>query len=174
MRTIFLLVVIFSTFSLNAQNLQIKGIILDHQGTPVTGANVFLQHTYDGTTSAADGSFSFETEEKGNQVLIVSFIGYEEKHTSVPLPLESSLTVVLKERFDKLDAVTITAGAFEASDEKKGVILRPLDIATTAGATADIVGALNMLPGTQKVGETGRLFVRGGEGHETKTFIDGL
>src|SRR5690606_20268852 len=28
--------------------------------------------------------------------------------------------------------------------------------------------------GTTKVGETGRLFVRGGEGHETQTFIDGV
>jgi hypothetical protein len=42
------------------------------------------------------------------------------------------------------------------------------------GATADIAGALNTLPGTQKVGESGRLFVRGGDGNETRTFIDGL
>ena len=49
-----------------------------------------------------------------------------------------------------------------------------MDIVTTAGATADIAGALNTLPGTQKVGEEGRLFVRGGAGHETKTYIDGL
>ena len=53
-------------------------------------------------------------------------------------------------------------------------IFRAIDIATTAGATADIAGALNTLPGTQKVGESGRLFVRGGDGNEAKTFIDGL
>src|SRR6185436_1392463 len=35
-------------------------------------------------------------------------------------------------------------------------------------------GALNTLPGTQKVGESGRLFVRGGDGNETRTFIDGM
>src|SRR5690606_11762862 len=51
---------------------------------------------------------------------------------------------------------------------------KALDIATTAGATADIAGALNTLPGTQKAGESGRLFVRGGDGSEARTFIDGM
>lgn len=36
------------------------------------------------------------------------------------------------------------------------------------------MGAINTLPGTATVGESGRLFVRGGEGYETKVFIDGL
>jgi hypothetical protein len=33
--------------------------------------------------------------------------------------------------------------------------------------------ALQTLPGTQTVGEDGRLFVRGGEANETQTFVDG-
>ena len=44
----------------------------------------------------------------------------------------------------------------------------------TAGATADIPGALNTLPGTTTNGETGRLFVRGGTANETQAFIDGV
>ncbi|MEM7109308.1 MAG: TonB-dependent receptor plug domain-containing protein, partial [Bacteroidota bacterium] len=67
-----------------------------------------------------------------------------------------------------------SAGSFTAGEETTREVLKPLDIATTAGATADIAGALNTLPGTQRVGETGRLFVRGGEGVETRTFIDGM
>ena len=54
---------------------------------------------------------------------------------------------------------SLSAGAFEASDERKAVVLRPLDIVTTAGATADIAGALNTLPGTQAVGEEGKLLL---------------
>ena len=45
---------------------------------------------------------------------------------------------------------------------------------TTAGATADLAATLNTLPGTQTVGEQGRVFVRGGDGRETRTFIDGI
>ncbi|RYY69424.1 MAG: TonB-dependent receptor, partial [Chitinophagaceae bacterium] len=40
-------------------------------------------------------------------------------------------------------------------------------------AQGDITGALKSLPGTQQVGETGGLFVRGGTANEAKIYIDG-
>jgi membrane-bound inhibitor of C-type lysozyme len=49
-----------------------------------------------------------------------------------------------------------------------------LDIVTTAGSAGNIIAALQTLPGTQNVGEDGRLFVRGGEADETQTFVDGI
>ncbi|HEU4718939.1 MAG TPA: TonB-dependent receptor, partial [Bacteroidia bacterium] len=73
-----------------------------------------------------------------------------------------------------LNVVTISAGTIEASDEKRTTVLKPLDIVTTAGASGDIYGALQTLPGTSRVGDQGGLFVRGGTGAETKTVIDGL
>jgi vitamin B12 transporter len=73
-----------------------------------------------------------------------------------------------------LKVVTISAGTIEASDEKKATMLKPLDIVTTAGALGDITGALKTLPGAQQVGESTGLFVRGGDGSETKTIIDGM
>ena len=78
------------------------------------------------------------------------------------------------EEVSELNEVIINAGTFEASDKKKSVLLKPLDIALTAGANGDIFGAFATMPGTQKVGEEGRLFVRGGEAYETKTFMDGM
>ena len=38
----------------------------------------------------------------------------------------------------------------------------------------DIYGAYASMPGSQKVGEEGKLFVRGGESYETKTYMDGM
>ena len=85
-----------------------------------------------------------------------------------------TINVELKELFNELNAVVITAGAFEASDEKKNTILKPLDIVTTAGADGDIYGALETLPGASKVGNDDGLYVRGGSDYETKTVIDGM
>lgn len=105
----------------------------------------------------------------------MKFIGYKEFRKTIELngkPL--TLTSIMKEEVNELQAVTITAGSFGARDESRRTIFKPLDIATTAGATADIAGALNTLPGTQKVGESGRLFVRGGDGSEARTFVDGM
>ncbi|RYF81751.1 MAG: Plug domain-containing protein, partial [Chitinophagaceae bacterium] len=52
-------------------------------------------------------------------------------------------------------------------------MLTALDIVTTASAEGDITGALKTLPGTQQVGETGGLFVRGGTASESNIYIDG-
>ncbi|RYG31049.1 MAG: TonB-dependent receptor, partial [Chitinophagaceae bacterium] len=73
-----------------------------------------------------------------------------------------------------LDAVVINAGTLEAGDKARVSVLKPLDIVTTAGSAGDIIAALQTLPGTQTVGESGRLYVRGGEADETQTFVDGL
>lgn len=153
----------------------VSGTVKDSNGETVPGANIYLKDTFDGTNSKADGTYSFETFEEGNQVLVVSFIGYKTIERPVKLD-QPKITVdlVLTEEINKLDGVTISAGAFEASDVKKVTVLKPLDIVTTASAAGDIMGAINTLPGTATVGESGRLFVRGGEGYETKVFIDGL
>ena len=73
----------------------------------------------------------------------------------------------------ELKAVVISAGTFEASDQKRASALNPIDIVTTASANGDITSALKTLPGTQQVGESEGLFVRGGTASESKIFIDG-
>ncbi|RED92037.1 TonB-dependent receptor [Marinoscillum furvescens] len=154
--------------------LTLSGTITDKNNEPLIGANIYLQDTYDGATAALDGTFRFETYEQGKQVLVASFMGYETLELELHLTEDQILNLELTEAFNAMEAVTISAGAFEASDKKKVTVLKSLDIATTAGATADITGALNTLPGTQTVGESGRLFVRGGTANETRVFVDGM
>ena len=154
---------------------KISGIVKTEKGSVVSGANILLQDTYDGVTSAADGTFAFTTDEKGVKTLRVTFMGFKSLSLQVELTgTNLTIDVILREELNELEAVTISAGSFTAGEEKRRTILKAVDIATTAGATADIAGALNTLPGTQKVGESGRLFVRGGDGNETRTFIDGM
>lgn len=174
MHKLVLLFSLFCTPSFAAQS-PVEGKVVDSNQQPVPGANVYLKDTYDGASTDAVGNFSFSTSETGERILVVSFMGYQTQELLLQLPHHgSAISVTLQEAFNKLNGITVTAGAFGASDEKKGVTLRPLDVVTTAGATGDLIGAMNTLPGTQKVGETGRLFVRGGEGNETRTFVDGL
>jgi hypothetical protein len=152
----------------------ISGHVHDESGESLIGANIYIKETYDGATSDIDGFFQFETSETGDQVLIISFIGFKtiEKAIDVHEILEFDITMIAA--FNAINAVTITAGVFEASDEKKAVVLSSLDVAMTAGASADIAGALTTLPGTQKNAQDGRLFVRGGSAEETKVYIDGV
>ncbi|QCR24136.1 TonB-dependent receptor [Pontibacter sp. SGAir0037] len=157
------------------QATTVSGIVLDSKGEAVPGANVFIKGSYDGTSSRTDGSFAFETDESGTKTVVASFLGYEQQELPVTLSgKEVIVSFKLKEKLSQLNTVVITAGAFEAGDEKRSTILSSLDVATTAGATADIYAALQSLPGTQRVGDEGKLFVRGGDSYEAKSFIDGL
>ena len=173
MNRFFTFFALFFSFSLMAQT-SLSGKVTDNKGKPIEGANVFLEGAYDGTTTDANGDFSFSTSEKGEQVLVITYLSFET--TRIPIVMESyePKTVKLRESVNTLDAVVISAGTFKAGDNSKASALKPLDIVTTAGAVGDIIGALQTLPGAQIVGESGRLFVRGGESDETQTYIDGI
>ncbi len=153
----------------------IQGKITDDKNNPVIGANIFIEGTYDGSSSNHEGYFKFDFDGKGSQILIVKYIGYEDIHLSIDVSKDSPLlNITMVEATNQMDMITITAGSFEAGGENKRTILKELDIVTTAGATGDIAGVLNTLPGTQTVGEEGKLYVRGGDDYETQTFIDGM
>ncbi|NIJ51349.1 TonB-dependent receptor [Dyadobacter arcticus] len=153
----------------------IIGKVTDKKGNPLPGTNVFLKGTYDGTTTNANGTFSFKTSEKDTAMVAASFVGFESSEQKITLTEKGAdLVIQLEELANELNTVVITAGAFEASDEKRMAMLKPLDIVTTAGAAADITGAMQFLPGAQRVGEQEGLFVRGGSGQETKIVIDGM
>lgn len=173
MKSIFTLSIILLTTVLFSQTT-ISGKIVDEKGKPVAAANIFIDGTYDGTSSSEVGEFTFETKTKGNQTLVVSFLIYESSKIVIDVANAKNLTVKLRESVTSLDAVVITAGTLEAGDKSRVSVLKPLDIVTTAGSAGNIIAALQTLPGTQLVGEDGRLFVRGGEASETQTFVDGI
>lgn len=173
MKTIFtFLFILYSIFGFS-QNT-ISGKVTDAKGLPLESANVFLEGTYDGISTDINGNFSFSTSEKNSQNLKITYLNFETFRELIDVTNFKNKTIKLKESVNSLDAVVINAGTFEAGDKGRVSVLKPLDIVTTAGSNADIVAALQTLPGTQAANETGRLLVRGGESDETQTFIDGL
>lgn len=171
-----LLTFIFSIFLISAISAQtvISGKVTDHKGVAIEGANVYLEGTYDGGTTNVEGNFNFTTSEIGTQTLTVSYISFESYMMLGDVTTMNNLVVNLKEEINELSSVVLSAGTFNAGDNSKVSVLKPLDVVTTASALGDFVGALQTLPGTSTVAEDGRLFVRGGEADETQIFIDGI
>ena len=168
--------IFLSFFSVIFAQTTVKGRVLDEKKQPIVGANIVVKDTYDGGTADANGNFEFKTEETGNQILQATSIGFDS--VSLKITLKGGIfefNPVMKEGFNELKVVVISAGSFEASDEKKVTVLKPLDIVTTAAANGDTYGALKTLPGAQvSSGDADGLFVRGGSGSEAQTFIDGM
>jgi hypothetical protein len=154
--------------------VKISGKMVDSKNKPLAGASISIKDSYDGATTDSAGNFSFKTTEKGSQILEATLIGYSSYQKNITIDgVDMIININVKELITEMNAVVITAGAFEASDRKKTTVLTSLDIVTTASAEGDITGALKTLPGTQQVGESGGLFVRGGTATESKIYIDG-
>ncbi|MBS1729656.1 MAG: TonB-dependent receptor [Bacteroidetes bacterium] len=161
-------------FHASFSQVTIRGKVIDNKGKPLPGASVTLKDTYDGALVDSMGNYVFTTKEQGSHQLIYSLMGYHSVEQAVMIGKENiTINISLKEELNELKAVIISAGSFAAGDNKRGTVLNSIDIATTAGSNADITAALKTLPGAQQVGEKDGLYVRGGEGYETKQFIDG-
>lgn len=153
----------------------VTGRVSDKNGAPVTGVNVFVGGTIEGASTDKNGEFTFQTTVAGDTVLIFRHIAMEEVrlavniHSGMPV-----LTIDMREKEETLGEVVITAGNLGVSDRSQATVMNTMDVETTAGTDGDITGALRTLPGTQQVGESGQLFVRGGSGDEVKVMIDEL
>jgi len=173
MKIITSLLLLFLLVQLNAQTI-ISGKVINKKNEPIVNANVYLENTYDGATTNNEGDFSFKTEEKGTVTLVVSYVAYKTYKQVIDVNMLKDIVISLQADVSTLDAVVLSAGSFQAGDNTKVSVMNALDVVTTAGVAGDFIGALQTLPGTQTVGEDGRLFVRGGTAEETQVFIDGL
>lgn len=162
------------SFTFSFSQIKISGKVT-FKSKGISEVNITLKDTYDGATTDRDGNFSFETTEKGNQVLVFTHPKYIEVEKNILIGNENiTVNTEIKEQVSEIEAVVISAGAIEASDKKRATaLLTPIDIYTIAGADGQISSALTYLPGVQKVGETEGLFIRGGSGTEAKIFMDG-
>ena len=174
MKKVLLLPILSLFWLITTAQTVVTGKVKDNKGHSISGASIAIKDSYDGATSDSTGKFSLQTTEKGSQVLLVTYIGYKVFEQQIELTgTKITIDAILKEEPNELKAVVVTAGSFEASDTKKSTVLSSLDIVTTAGANADVTSAMKTLPGTQQVGESEGLFVRGGTATETKIFMDG-
>lgn len=131
-----------------SQSITIKGVINDAKtGVPLPGANITLQNTYKGTTTDFDGNFEL-SELKSGDVLVFSFIGYENKTYTVNQ--SETITIQLTETTNNLqDLVMVGYTAKKVKDITGSVAvvttktiedLKPIKIeqalvGTTAGVT---------------------------------------
>jgi hypothetical protein len=171
MRSFFLLLC-FVSGTLVAQTF-VRGKVMDKNG-PVGFAPVLIKESNKGAVSDSAGNYSIQLPaDSGTVTLLCSSVGYKKYERPIILTgKDLTVDIVLELEGKELTQVVISAGAFEASDEKKGVTMKARDIVTTAGNNGDIYSVMQTLPGVQQQGDQEGLFVRGGSASETKTIID--
>ena len=112
-----------------AQNKRISGTVSTADGQPIAGATVLVEGTANGTTTAADGSFTLSAPTDG--VLLISFLGYEAQQTAING--RTNITVVLHEDTTSIDDVVVIG---YGSGQKIGNIVGSVTT-VSAGELAD-------------------------------------
>lgn len=154
---------------------RIYGTATYNQISPVAGATLLIDGSYDGGTTDEKGRFSFVTTETGDLRLIAKADGFQDVvlQLSIKDTLAVKSSVVFTLKTHRLREVIVRPKPFAMSDENRTTVMSTLDILTTAH-DGNITTAVRALPGAQQIGESADLFIRGGTGAETKTYMDGL
>jgi tetratricopeptide (TPR) repeat protein len=72
-----------------------------------------------------------------------------------------------------LEPLAVEARDHQLDDARSGTALRRLDVLMSPGGAADLLQALQTLPGATRAGDGAELYVRGGDAGETAIFLDG-
>ena len=173
MKSLFLTAAFLLVAGLIQAQTRITGSVKTAKGKPVSNASISIRDSYDGASSDSTGHFDFTTTEKGMQVLVFSALNFEKDSLKITIDGKlMNLNLQLRDAINELETVTISAGVMNTGDSKKGAVLSSVDIATLAGSRADVIAAMQTLPGAQSAGAETGLFVRGGTAAETKTYFD--
>ena len=163
----------FASFSQS----RVSGVVVDGSSNePLTGANVSIKGTTEGTFTGLDGSFSFSASSASNSTVLITYIGYED----LELPNTGDLgKIQLNSLNISLDEVRVTADY--GIDRKTpttftNVSTRYVD---EYAGTQEVPELLKMIPGVYTTKEGGgvgdsRVYIRGFAQENITVMINGV
>lgn len=111
-RFISLILVMFCSLGLWAQDIKLTGKVVDVASEPVIGASILVKGTTNGTITDFDGNFTLSV--RNGDVLRVSYIGYVSQ--DVRVDGAQPINVVLKEDAESLEEVVVVGTSMKKSD----------------------------------------------------------
>ncbi len=169
-RIIHIIIMLMVVCTMTAQTT-VSGTVTDGKES-LAGVNVFIIGTIDGCLTDSLGRFSFETTQTGELTLRATCLGFEDY--TLTTRQHSNLHLKMREHATAIDEVVVAASSYHFGKSDNFKTMDALDVVMAGNSCGDIVAALQSLPGTQKVGENGKLYVRGGESDECQTFVNGM
>lgn len=158
-----------------------KGVVVDQNGQPVTGANIVIKGTTTGATTGIDGDFTIDVLD--TDVLKISFIGYITQEVAVKN--KNTLSITLQEDTKALGEVVVVGYGTQKKISVTGAIStvdsKELKTAPSGNLSSMLQGRLPGLITKQSSGQPGSdgasLLVRGFTtlgGNSPLVIVDGI
>ncbi len=128
MKKLLLLIFILSVCScqLFAQAKRISGTITEPEtNSPVVGASIVIKGKLTGTTSDANGNFTFNTSVSTPLILVISAVGYQKQEVEVSD--ENPVNISLSSKAVLMDEMVFSASRVEESILQSPVTIEKLD-----------------------------------------------
>lgn len=160
----------------------VKGFISSKEtGEPVMFASVSLEGTNYGVSTDITGFYSLSKIPPGIYTIVVSSIEFENTKLEVEIINNKVLTknFLLESGVIELESAEISADREEQLNTVKMSVetIRPADLKRipSFGGQADLVQALQVMPGFVSTGDQGgQLYIRGGSPVQNKVILDGM
>lgn len=151
----------------------VSGVVNDGK-EPLAYSNVFIEGTIDGCLTDSIGQFSFTTSMTGEVTIKATCMGFEDYTLTTDVTKLSGITISMSEKATTINELVVSASTYCFGKTENFKTMDALDVVMSGNSCGDIMAALQTLPGTQTVGENGKLYVRGGESDECQTFVNGM
>ncbi len=162
---------VFISIQSLAQDAILKGVVLDENNTPISGANISYNNS--GTQSDKNGVYQLDIPANQEIEVKISHISLKDMRFVIKLEAnqEYELNPVLKTNVEQISEVIISG------KERKTVegitTLDPETIRTTPSANAGVEGLLKSLPGVSSNNELSTQYaVRGGNFDENLVYVN--
>ncbi len=124
MKRLLLFIALFQvcSFALLAQGVTVTGTVTDESGETVPGATVLLKGTSTGTVTDIEGNYSLSVNDVNNDVLVISFIGYQTME--VPVAGQTALDVIMRTDVTELEEIVVVGYGVQKKKVVTGAIAK--------------------------------------------------
>jgi TonB-linked SusC/RagA family outer membrane protein len=147
-----------------AQQVAVRGSVVDAQGEPIIGASVLQKGTTNGTITNVDGEFSLSAP--AGSTLTVSYIGYIDQE--VAARAGQPLRVVLREDTELLEEVVVIGYGTQRREAVTGSVasmrgdnLRQVQTGNVTNALQGRIAGVEMSQTSTRPGESMQIRIRG-------------
>lgn len=161
---ILVVLTLFVTTGMWAQNITVKGTVKDALGEVIIGANVILKGANTGTITDVEGDYTISVP--SNSTLQFSFIGYQSQEISVSG--RNVIDIILKEDSEQIDEVVVVGYGIQRKSDLTGSVssVKSEDMLTVSTTNVGEmlrgrVAGVEITQSSARPGGTSQILIRG-------------